>query len=87
MSTGHEGAQLLMLRLDHANFALRPSQRSHNPVNAVAGVSVDSLNPPGTEAFNNEITYRLSHIGVSLASIFASGCHGFTTAVTGMTMF
>src|SRR5581483_6924146 len=60
---GHERGHLLVARLNElGTLPVRGTlERAHQPVDAVAGVSVDAPDPPGGETVEKVVTYCLAH--------------------------
>src|SRR6185437_10916408 len=57
----HERAHLLVARADELRLAFGAAQRSHQSVDAVAGISVDAVHAPLAEALNDEIANQCRH--------------------------
>src|SRR5438552_3514017 len=56
MSAGHEGRILLMPHLDKLNGVVAV-QRSHNPVDAIAGIAINSFYSPFLQTMEKMIAY------------------------------
>jgi hypothetical protein len=54
MGDCHEGCHLFVADLDEFDL-VGALQRSDNAVDAVAGISEDSSDPPSVQAFNDEV--------------------------------
>jgi hypothetical protein len=54
MPPGHERRHLLVAHLDELRIALGAIQRTHDPVDAVAGVSEDPMNAPSPKALSRK---------------------------------
>ena len=51
----HERRHLLVAHLDEVDPALRALERAHDAVDAVAGITVNAINAPGRESFDEKI--------------------------------
>src|SRR5690606_27937445 len=70
ISRSHEGGHFLVARLDEADLAIGPVQRTEHAVDAVARVSIDAAHAPLVEPFDKIIRdCDLAH-GVLLSIIF-----------------
>jgi len=58
--------QRFVARLDEARrFVARMLERSHDPVDPVAGISEYALDAPGAQPLMKEVAHRLSHVQTS----------------------
>jgi hypothetical protein len=61
MATGHEGGLFLMPHLHKLDGSIGPTQRGHDPIDAVSWVSKDAVDTPLLQAGEKEIADGLDH--------------------------
>jgi hypothetical protein len=57
----HEGGHLCVAHLDEARLALGAIERRHDPVDAVARIAEEALDPPSPQAPDQIVTDRACH--------------------------